>query len=974
MESYAIQIEYGGFVAVSESTDFNFGTGDFTFEAWVKTLKGGTIIGRKGTDGGPGNGGFLLVANPDGTIKFATDNGFGFFETVSGKAPLIDGVWHHIAAVRQGVTLSLYLDGEPLPATTRGNAQPPLDVNNSLRLTIGTVDQQQEPNRFFMGLLAEIRLWNTGRSANDIILRLGEKLPADTSGLVGYWAADFGLVMDFSSRRQGVTTSGMVTATTDGPPVLSKSEIPCLFLFAGQYATGVKYGGASGQWQNSGPLYITSSGIVILGSMRINGASFVGNTLSWPMGGNQSAASLTFKLSSDANYFWPQGPQTIPLFEGWLQSPGSGPVDFRGLLQPERQLCGTILSNTCGQVVLAGNGASGAVLTLGDKTSGQREHFCVYDDNTLLFMMTGAAVGIDGPIQSGSRLILKDPASAGLDAKWSFEADGTIRSKSNNNLAIAVAAGNPQSLRLAVANPNDPSQKWILLSQSQFVWNGVPDYVLAAAVGSTPGVYDKAVGQQKANGSPNQLWYFVRNAFFVDVNGYALTVVGSASAGAPLALAKYQAGDTQRFVSNGRQIVHVPSGLIVKLDANMNAVLADAGDLSDVARWIIAPLKGNWAAPSDRQPAAANDMVDYVVYITTASTIFAGTDDRVEIALVGESQSTSLVELSRSETHADPFERGQTDRFTVCLPNVGHLRGIFFRYGENTWFGGERWVVSEVAVYDPTTLTGYSNADVGEGMQYQMPYQTTIRFTYSHVGGDDSTMSVCKAPTQDAMTRGWVDHTWVVVKDKLRTTYFDCAGGHEGPGTINDIATTKCDLNKAVLMATAYPIDSAHPYQPVYGHNDVTGKETCGVRASGRINWDGQCHQIANRLLFICNPRYTLYDAGDKAPTGYGLSCILWGPYGVGFDDWCRRIGVEPPSGPGTAAVYDYIQRFFGDRKQSERVMYHANNMRDSGSIDNPQAPGVKEFFRNLHNEGFSNSTIGNLVCLPEDRVIIEEQ
>jgi Concanavalin A-like lectin/glucanases superfamily/PLAT/LH2 domain/OAA-family lectin sugar binding domain len=1002
MQSYAIQIGHDGLVTAAQSSDFNFGTGDFTVEAWVKTLKGGTVVGHKGSAAGSGNGGFWLVIQADGTIKFRTEDGFGYCEVVGPQVSINDGVWHHLAAVRQGTLtpwqrqLSIYLDGKPLTVAAHGNSNspPPLNVNNSQRLTIGNLDYESQENRHFMGMIAEVRLWNMARSAGDIKRWLSEKLPADVPGLVGYWAADFGMTLDFSSRRHATTTSGTVSETTGGPPVLAKSEIPSLFLFKGPYATGVKSGS---QWQDAGPLYITGAGIVIYKGTRINSVKFSGNTLSWPANGNPSAASFTFKLDSSNSNFWPDGPRNRPLFEGHLQTPGQAQVDFRGLIQPQPQLCGAILSTgdyqsgTAGRTWYAqGGGMPGSSVGLTKQTQGQHEHFCVYDDDMLLYMRTGAAVSVNGSIQDGASLILKERATAGADARWLFMADGTVRPKSNQRLAVTAVPhdGNP---RLVLADARGiPGQRWLSLSLKQFVWNGIPDRVLTADFPypsnvAPSGGYNYLGGGKKANNSPQQLWYFVRDAIITDGNGSALTATGTV--GATVNTGTYSSiSPAQRFISNGTQIVHVPTGLILKLNSQMMAHLAAADDTSDAAKWTISPYREVATASevhpemeTTRQEVATDvgaDIINYVVEISTANAPFAGTDDSVEIALVGDSKTTRLFTLIDSKTHYNPFERGQTDRFIVPLPNVGHLRGIFFRYGQNTWTGGERWMVSAVSVYDPTTITTYEDSYVSEdGARFFMPYQTMIYFKQERIESGDSTMSVGKAPTQDRVTKGWVDHTWVKVSDTNRRTYFDCAGGHEGPDTTNDIVTMRCSLNQAVKMATGFSIGPSHPWKEVYGHNDVDGKETCGVRASGFRNWDGQCHQMVNRLLYMGFPRRTLADAGDKRPTGYGLTCLLWGPYGVGFADWCRQAGIYPPDPTGDA-IFDYIQRYCGNQKQSHQVMYHAINMQEALKTDpeNPQGTHVKEFFKKIHNDNISNSTIGKLVCLPEDKVQQEEQ
>ena len=67
------------------------------------------------------------------------------------------------------------------------NKQPPLDVNNNIRLLIGEVDQRQQPHQHYQKLLSEVRLWNTARSLAQIFQSMHVKLREDKINLVGYW-------------------------------------------------------------------------------------------------------------------------------------------------------------------------------------------------------------------------------------------------------------------------------------------------------------------------------------------------------------------------------------------------------------------------------------------------------------------------------------------------------------------------------------------------------------------------------------------------------------------------------------------------------------------------------------------------------------------------------------------------------------------------------------------------------------------
>ena len=146
--------------SVAQNACFNFGYGDFTVEAWIQGAGSGTVISKKGGPGGSGNGGFLLVVKPSGSIKFATDDGLGFYEINSAETTVLDGSWHHVLAARKDSELSLYLDFRKLEATPRTDRFPRLNVTNSLRLLVGGTDQWQEEYNAFAGQIGEVRVWD----------------------------------------------------------------------------------------------------------------------------------------------------------------------------------------------------------------------------------------------------------------------------------------------------------------------------------------------------------------------------------------------------------------------------------------------------------------------------------------------------------------------------------------------------------------------------------------------------------------------------------------------------------------------------------------------------------------------------------------------------------------------------------------------------------------------------------------------
>jgi hypothetical protein len=203
----------GSAVSVPMHPGFNVGFGDFTVEAWVKPTAPGTIISRKGTDGGRGNGGFLLVLRPDGTFKLATDSGDGFYEVNSQPTAALNGQWHHVAGVRRNGELSIHLDGNPLHVTVRSNASTPTNIDNGLNLLIGRTEQAQEQWNQFTGLVNDAKFWRRALTQAEIVLSMEGLLTAQEPGLAGYWPFRNRTADDLSGSHANGNLLGPATFT-----------------------------------------------------------------------------------------------------------------------------------------------------------------------------------------------------------------------------------------------------------------------------------------------------------------------------------------------------------------------------------------------------------------------------------------------------------------------------------------------------------------------------------------------------------------------------------------------------------------------------------------------------------------------------------------------------------------------------------------------------------------------------------------
>lgn len=176
--------------------------GPCTIEAWVRLEpKNGKISNADGIAGSPGEldinffGGLVRVYDfpPKGDVAVASK-------------PMTSGLWTHIAATRNAAGIwKIYIDGE-LNAT--GNKTTTRKLQN---IRLGWTSAPGGLN----GALAEVRMWNVERDAEQIRSASDRSLPAKTPGLVfttaeGQWG-------EFKPGAKIIRTS-------DAPPILAPED------------------------------------------------------------------------------------------------------------------------------------------------------------------------------------------------------------------------------------------------------------------------------------------------------------------------------------------------------------------------------------------------------------------------------------------------------------------------------------------------------------------------------------------------------------------------------------------------------------------------------------------------------------------------------------------------------------------------------------------------------------------------------
>jgi hypothetical protein len=157
-------------VAASTHSDFHFGTGDFTIEAWIKTstLSPQVIIAK--TNANDYNYGWMFrvdTSSSGGDIEFigkgsanTTDISVSSSPSLGGSgAAVYDGNWHHVAVTRNDTSLKLWVDGVQAGSETITSG---FDFNeygaNGGAVQIGRLYYTEPTYQYFNGHIDDLRV------------------------------------------------------------------------------------------------------------------------------------------------------------------------------------------------------------------------------------------------------------------------------------------------------------------------------------------------------------------------------------------------------------------------------------------------------------------------------------------------------------------------------------------------------------------------------------------------------------------------------------------------------------------------------------------------------------------------------------------------------------------------------------------------------------------------------------------------
>lgn len=128
----------GDYLSLADSDDWNFGTGDFTIDFWLRSpdivpAAHQDILQHTGT--GSGVDAIQLTLRDDGKLQCAVFDEATNIINLSVTHSMDDNTWYHIALVRNNNTFTFYVNGVSIGNITDADAIP--DYENELKIGSG---------------------------------------------------------------------------------------------------------------------------------------------------------------------------------------------------------------------------------------------------------------------------------------------------------------------------------------------------------------------------------------------------------------------------------------------------------------------------------------------------------------------------------------------------------------------------------------------------------------------------------------------------------------------------------------------------------------------------------------------------------------------------------------------------------------------------------------------------------------------
>ncbi len=188
-DNFAVEFDGANdYIRIPDHDAFDFSEA-LTLEAWIKATAWkdqawlGSIISKDADQGGMQTG-YVMRAGKNGTLNFVATPGWD--ELSSGEYMQLNK-WYHLAAVYADGVMKIYINGALIG---QKNHEGPINAN-TMDLLLG--ESTGFSGRFWQGMIDEVRIWNTGRTMQEIKEHIATELEGNEEGLVAYYPMNDGL-------------------------------------------------------------------------------------------------------------------------------------------------------------------------------------------------------------------------------------------------------------------------------------------------------------------------------------------------------------------------------------------------------------------------------------------------------------------------------------------------------------------------------------------------------------------------------------------------------------------------------------------------------------------------------------------------------------------------------------------------------------------------------------------------------------
>ena len=173
-----LSLSSGAYASLSGAWGTDFSQGNFTVECYFKINNPTSDTVGVFTSFNTFNGGWAIQKTNNGRIRaiFGESLATGDFVTIESSSSILAATWHHVALVKTGSVINLYLNGVLEGSASVVGLTPPSNVT----FLLGRRYLNDANNPAFDGEIDELRVWDTALSISVLRSWISRKLSSGT--------------------------------------------------------------------------------------------------------------------------------------------------------------------------------------------------------------------------------------------------------------------------------------------------------------------------------------------------------------------------------------------------------------------------------------------------------------------------------------------------------------------------------------------------------------------------------------------------------------------------------------------------------------------------------------------------------------------------------------------------------------------------------------------------------------------------